>query len=122
MKTSIRFLSILLLGLMPFILWNCSDDDKDDNPNDYQSLIVGTWIEKDYPDYGIKFNSNGTYVGFGSGSWSGTYKIDGDNIILNEYDEYDEEYYNLIVTIIELNKSTLIVEEEGEICTYVRAD
>lgn len=108
---------------MPFIMWNCSDDDQNGNPNDYQSLIIGKWIDKDDPNYGVKFNSNGTHFWFGPDFRNGgMYKIVGDDLIAEVYDEEDEEYYSFVVTIIKLNQSTLIIDDDGEIYTYIRSN
>ncbi|MDE6156511.1 MAG: lipocalin family protein [Muribaculaceae bacterium] len=92
----------------------CSDDDKDDNG--YSALIVGTWIDVDYPEDGYTFRSNGSFTIFIEGDEeNGRWSISGDRLIMDVDGEKE------VQTILTLTKDELRLEDEdGDIYRYVK--
>ena len=99
----------------------CSDDDDDEaTSNDYAKMIVGTWSEKgdlsdpdDGYNYGYIFYSNGKYVSFGSGNWSGVYEIIDKHII------FDGDYEDAI-RIISITNTKLVLDDEIQVFYRVK--
>ena len=106
MKKTLHFIAFMLIGLLPLIMWSCSDDDEN-GPSDKNS-IVGTWY---YDDEGVEpelytFKKDGTFIDAVRSpinpedvSYSyGTYRYDDKNGVLQLFWEYSTDIY--IVTIV----------------------
>lgn len=131
--------AIMLAFVLPFTFVSCGgddDDDDDDNNNggSYASLIVGTWSDTGDDDWsynsydgdanGFKFYSNGKFIYYGSYQERGTYRLDGNMLLLKYDDGGIEEYriyqltkYKLVMMYID---NTGYEDEEPE--TYYRVD
>lgn len=102
---SIAWLVLVVLTCAGFV---ACDEEEDD---DYAEMIIGTWsytgeISDDPYDYnyGYTFYSNGRYVSFGSGSWTGSYEVVDDMLIFN--DDYEDAR-----GIKSLTKNKLVLED-----------
>lgn len=107
---------------MPFILWNCSDDKdgNEDEPTTNQNPIAGKWLEQGDPSCGVIFKNDGTFTTFGSDVSTGTYKVSGNDIVINEFDPRYNEWDLWAYTILQISRDVLIVNEDGEVKTYSR--
>lgn len=95
MKKFLPFLTVLLVAFFAFTLTSCGSDDDDNNSPFATSDVVGTWVTTAYQAEDgtwidltsslyasvrayAKFNSDGTYTGWGAlGNGSGTWKLSG---------------------------------------------
>ncbi|WP_295731219.1 hypothetical protein [uncultured Muribaculum sp.] len=136
MKKTLKWALLMSLCAVLFsaLMVSCGgDDDKDDDADKNNELLVGTWSESGSwngsygPDsngnynYGYIFNADGTYVFFGSGKSPGTYTFVDNKLILT--DKYSSE----LKIVKTLNENVLVLVEEDEeygdeVYTYYRVN
>lgn len=120
MKTTLRFFSILIIGLMSVVLYSCGDDSSDGGDN----ALVGSWTCSDHYYAGtdtFTFKKNGTYSWTYNGSWefkdeSGHYTFDGSLLTLAK-----KSGTPVIYIVLSLSKSYMVLmDEDGDRYTYYR--
>ncbi|SEM95158.1 Lipocalin-like domain-containing protein [bacterium A37T11] len=126
MKKSITLLSIGLVSSALF--WSCSKNDDASDPDDFKSLIVGTWkgekftsttytngvktnedVDTDLDDYIITFNADGSADY--EDDEPAHYQIDGNKLTIYESDDPDDTD---VLTIFSITKTQLIFKDEEE--------
>ncbi len=119
-----KYLSYLLLFLLPFVMASCGDDGKDNNDDEPSSgavstSIVGQWKRNFSAGYQLyTFERTGRYtlvninIDYEWGNWSeiGTWSVKDGVLTLKYTDEYGEckEYY----TILSLTNSKMMLRED----------
>ena len=89
-KSILSLLAIMVVMLSSVCFFSCSKDNDGDNE---QSLIVGTWRHEDTYGYDIlTFNSNGT------GTWS-NYYYEGKKELLDEIEPFDYTFNENSMTL-----------------------
>ena len=130
MKTVSKFLAMaFILFSMAFIAPSCSSDSDDNNtPDDgniYNSLIIGTWENKD--NYGnhliLKFRKDKTmewnFLNYPEESSAGTYTINDDIIIMQLKYKGENSYETELYCIEYLDEERLELSENEPGSSYV---